>query len=115
MRRQPLRGEIWNASLDPATGHEQAGQRPVLILSNNAFNQGLAGLVFIAPLTQTDRHIPAHVTLNPPEGGVRSRSFVLCDHLRSISKERLGEQPWGRVSQETMAQVEGMLRLLLDL
>lgn len=115
MRRQPLRGEIWTASLNPTRGHEQAGERPVLVLSNNIFNEGPAGLVFVAPLTRTDRHIPVHVSVDPPEGGVHSRSFILCDHARSIAKERLGDEPWGKVSRETLAQVEDMLRLLLDL
>lgn len=115
MARQPLRGEIWSASLDPTLGHEQAGERPVLIVSNNRFNQGKAGLVLVAPLTRTDRQIPVHVPVDPPEGGVKSRSFILCDHLRSVSTERLGPHPWGQVSPSTLTVVEDMLRILLDL
>lgn len=115
MRRQPLRGEIWSASLDPTRGREQAGQRPVLILSNDLFNQGPAGLVFVAPLTRTDRRIPLHVAVDPPEGGLTARSYVLCDHARSISKEQLDEGPWGRVSERTMAEVADRVRVLLDL
>jgi mRNA interferase MazF len=115
MERHPQRGEIWTASLDPTRGHEQAGERPVLILSSNTYNQGPAGLVFVAPLTRTDRRIPVHVRLDPPEGGVTSPSFILCDHVRSISKERLRPDPWGRVSRRTLAEVEDMLRILLDL
>ncbi len=112
---QPLRGEIWSATLDPTRGHEQAGERPVLIVSTNSFNQGKAGLVFVMPLTRTDRQIPVHVPVEPPEGGVKARSLILCDHLRSISTERLGREPWGRVSSTTMATVEDMLKILLDL
>jgi mRNA interferase MazF len=115
MRRQPLRGEIWNASLDPTRGHEQAGSRPVLILSNDVYNGGPADLVMVAPLTRTDRGIPLHVPVDPPEGGLTARSFVLCDHARAISKERLGDAPWGRVSSRTMAAVADRLRVLLDL
>ncbi len=74
-----------------------------------------AGLVFVIPLTRTDRRIPVHVPVDPPEGGVKARSFILCDHLRSIATERLGSQPWGRVSSSTMAAVEDMLKILLDL
>ena len=43
----PNRGEIWLADLNPTRGHEQAGARPVLIISTNAFNHGPAGLVFV--------------------------------------------------------------------
>ena len=112
---QPLRGEIWSADLNPAWGHEQAGNRPVLIVSTNGFNHSAADLVFVLPLTRTDRAIPFHIALDPPEGGLSHRSFILCDALRSIAKERLGNQAWGRVSPTTLAKVDDVLRVLLEL
>jgi mRNA interferase MazF len=115
MRRRPLRGEIWSAALDPTRGHEQAGSRPVLILSNDVYNGGPGGLVIVAPLTRTDRGIPLHIPVDPPEGGLSARSYVLCDHARAISKERLGDAAWGRISGQTLAEVEDRLRVLLDL
>ncbi len=111
----PNRGEIWLADLNPTRGHEQAGARPVLIISTNTFNHGPAGLVFALPLTRTDRHIPIHIPIDPPEGGVSARSFILCDAVRSISKDRLGPQPWGSVSLETLRGVEDKLRILMEL
>lgn len=115
MSREPSRGEIWLADLNPMRGHEQAGTRPVLVVSTDIFNHGPAGLVFVLPLTRTDRRIPAHIPLEPPEGGVSSRSLILCDALRSISKDRLKGNPWGSISTATMQRVEETLRLLLDL
>ncbi|NJO85171.1 MAG: type II toxin-antitoxin system PemK/MazF family toxin [Blastochloris sp.] len=115
MSREPSRGEIWLADLNPIRGHEQAGTRPVLIVSTDIFNHGPAGLVFVLPLTRTDRRIPAHIPLEPPEGGVSSRSLIVCDALRSVSKDRLKGNPWGRISQVTMQRVEETLRMLLDL
>ena len=47
----PRRGEIWLADLGTGRGHEQAGQRPALVVSDDAFNAGLAGLVMVTPLT----------------------------------------------------------------
>ncbi|NCC32448.1 MAG: type II toxin-antitoxin system PemK/MazF family toxin [Chloroflexia bacterium] len=115
MSLEPSRGEIWLADLKPIRGHEQAGTRPVLVISTDLFNHGPAGLVFVLPLTRTDRRIPAHISLVPPEGGVSSQSLILCDALRSISKDRLKGAPWGRISVATMERVEETLRMLLDL
>jgi mRNA interferase MazF len=115
MATLPSRGEIWLANLDPTRGHEQAGSRPVMIVSSDMFNHGPARLVFVAPLTRTNRGIPFHVPVNPPEGGVRVRSFILCDTVRSISTDRLSGQPWGVVRAATLAEVEDRLRMLLEL
>lgn len=114
----PCRGEIWLADLSTGLGHEQAGQRPVLIVSDDAFNTGLSGLVVIVPLTsktQKSKNIPAHVPIGPPEGGVRMASVILCDQLRTISKTRLGTSAWGTISPATMATVDDILRMLLSL
>jgi mRNA interferase MazF len=111
----PNRGEIWWADLDPIKGHEQGGRRPVLVVSTNYFNNGPADVVLVIPLTRTDRRIPIHVPIQPPEGGVAARSLILCDALRSVAKERLGDRPLGSVSTQTMQRVESILRLLMDL
>jgi mRNA interferase MazF len=112
---QPNRGEIWSANLNPTLGHEQAGERLVLVLSNNTFNHGPADMVIIVPLTRTGRRIPMHVMIDPPEGGISDRSYILVDNIRAIAKERLRGRPWGMVSMETMHTVEDYLGILLDL
>lgn len=115
MSLEPSRGEIWLADLNPIRGHEQAGTRPVLVISTDLFNHGPAGLVFVIPLTRSDRRIPAHIPLDPPEGGVTSRSYILCDALRSISKDRLKGRPWGVISSVAMQRIEDTIRTLLEL
>jgi mRNA interferase MazF len=114
----PSRGEIWLADLGTGRGHEQSGQRPVLVVSDDAFNAGLAGLVMTAPLSSKvakSKNIPAHIRVDPPEGGLKMPSVVLCDQLRAISKDRLGKAQWGTVSAATLAAVEKALRVLLGL
>jgi mRNA interferase MazF len=111
----PSRGEIWPADLNPTRGHEQAGERPVLVVSTNIFNRGPAELVCVLPLTRTERRVPLHIRVDPPEGGLVVRSFILCDAIRSIARERLGAQPLGSVTSETMVKVEDRLRTLLEL
>jgi len=109
----PHRGEIWLADL-PTHGREQTGRRPVLVLSVDFFNAGPADLVVVLPLTSTQRDIPLHVNVRKGDGGTRNDSVILCEAIRSVSKDRLISR-WGILSQEVMAEVEDRLRILLDL
>lgn len=114
----PLRGEISPADLGTGRGHEQARARPVLVVSDDAFNSGLAELVMVIPLTsqtKKSKNIPAHIPVDPPEGGLKTPSVLLCDQLRTLSKDRLGQKPWGSVSATTLADVETAVRMLLGL
>jgi mRNA interferase MazF len=106
------------ADLGTGQGHEQAGQRPGLVVSDDAFNAGLSGLVMVVPLTsktKKSKNIPAHIAIDPPEGGLKTPSVILCDQLRTISKGRLGKAPWGSAATSTLDAVETILRLLLRL
>jgi mRNA interferase MazF len=110
----PLRGEVWLADLDPTRGHEQAGRRPVLVVSVDPFNEGPADLCIVVPLTSRLRPIPSWVRIDPPDGGVRVPSAALCEAVRSVARSRLVER-WGRVGGGTMAGVEDALRILLGI
>lgn len=112
--RAPMRGEIWLAEPDPTRGHEQGGRRPCLVVSNDGFNEGPAGLVVVLPITSKEKRIRFHIILNPPEGGVKSHSFIKPEDIRSISKERLVKKV-GTVNPATMKTVDGRLRALHDL
>ena len=110
----PAYGEIWLAELNPTKGHEQSGKRPVLIISSDTFNSGPSDLVIILPLTSRIRSIPTRVSIEPPEGGIKSSSMILCDGIRSISRERL-IQRWGKVSNITLVKINENIRFLLNL
>jgi mRNA interferase MazF len=110
----PSRGEIWLVNLNPTKGHEQAGIRPALVISVNAFNQGPADLVVVLPITSKYRGIPFHVKVEPPEGNLDKESFIKCEDIRSISKIRL-EKLIGEVFKSTLSKVEDRLRILLVL
>lgn len=109
-----VRGEVWLADLNPVRGHEQAGRRPVLVVSVDPFNQSRADLVVVIPITSTLRNVPFHVVVQPPEGGLTNASALLCEAVRSISKDRLLTR-WGSVNGATLAKVEDRLRVLLGL
>ncbi len=113
---QASRGEVWIANLDPTTGHEQAKQRPVLVLSNDVLNHGAGEMLVILPITSVDKGIPLHVEVIPPEGGLSRRSFVMCDQIRAISTRRLRTRgPLGTLSPETMSEVADRVKIVLDL
>jgi mRNA interferase MazF len=111
---QPARSEVWLVNLDPTKGREQAGRRPALILSVDQFNHGPAELVVVIPITSKAKGIPFHVSVNPPEGGLSQLSFIKCEDVRSISKERL-IQRLGVVVDQTMDEVGDRVRILLGL
>ena len=109
---EPRRGEVWYGDLDPTRGHEQAGTRPVLIVSDNNLNSSAAGLVIAVPFTTRERRVPFHVEVQPPEGGLKQRSFAKCEDVRSLSVERLKSRI-GYVTEETLKAVEFHLKRLL--
>ncbi len=109
---KPSRAEVWLIDFSPTRGHEPSGLRPGLVVSVDPFNHGLAGLVVVLPITSRAKGIPLHVEVSPPEAGLRQRSFIKTEDIRSISIERLVER-WGRLSAKTMQLAEERLRLLL--
>jgi mRNA interferase MazF len=110
----PRRGEVWFADLSPTLGREQAGRRPVLIISDDAYNAGPAGLTIALPLTSSVQRLATRVLLNPPEAGLKVKSDILCDQIRALSNLRLLRR-WGNVTPATLALVERSLRTVLHL
>ncbi len=110
----PSRGEIWMVDLNPVRGHEQAGYRPCLVVSVDMFNHGPAELLVVLPITSREKKIPFHIPIEPEESGLKLRSYIKCEDVRSISKDRLNEQK-GFASPGVMFQVEDRMRILLAL
>jgi mRNA interferase MazF len=110
------RGQIWDARLDPVEGSEQAGSRPVLIVSRDAINSA-SSLVVVVPCTtlRDGRHIyPSQIVIGPPEGGLTARSVVLTEQIRALAKHRLITHR-GTLSQIVMDQINRALKITLDL
>jgi mRNA interferase MazF len=105
---------VWSISFDPTVGREQAGTRPALVVSIDRFNHGPAGLAIVLPITSHDKGQPIHVQVAPPEGGLSVPSFVKCEDIRCVSKQRL-KRFYGTVANQTMIEIEKRLRLLLNL
>ena len=111
---KPSRGDVWIVDLDPVRGHEQAGRRPALVISDDGLNHGPAGLVIVLPITSRAKGIASHVPVAPPEGGLTQPSFIKCEDIRSVATERLARR-LGTVTPRTLAEVDRRLRPLLGM
>jgi mRNA interferase MazF len=106
-----LRGEIRWADLNPVRGHEQAGQRPVLVLSHDVFNER-SGTVIAVALTSQEPRAGYPLTLELTTSKLPKRSWVKISQIRTLSTERVGKR-LGRAAEEELSRVlDGLLELV---
>lgn len=111
----PRRGEIYFVNLDPIQGREQAGKRPVLVLSIDAINQ-LPLVVTVVVGTKGEnmpRDYPTNVRVTPAESSLPLETVFMGFQLRSLDASRFPETPAGELSDEVMEQVEKAVRYCL--
>ncbi len=106
-----LRGEIRWADLNPVRGREQAGLRPVLILSQDVFNER-SGTVIAIALTSQPQRAGFPLTLELKTEKLPKRSWVKISQIRTLSVERIGKRI-GKASPEELVQViEGLNEII---
>lgn len=106
-----LRGDIVWADLNPARGHEQAGHRPVLIISQDVFNERSSTVIAVA-LTSQPQKAGFPLTLELSHRQLPKKSWVKISQIRTLSVERLG-QKIGRVTAEELGMViEGLNEII---
>jgi mRNA interferase MazF len=111
------RGEIYFVNLNPVQGREQAGNRPVLVLSVDAINR-LPLVVTVVVGTKGEnflRDYPTNVRVSPIDSGLPLETVFLCFQIRSIDPQRFSSSPAGRVSGKVMNQIEDAVRHCLGL
>ncbi|MDR7131131.1 mRNA interferase MazF [Algoriphagus sp. 4150] len=102
-------GEIWMSDLNPVIGSEQAGRRPVVILSGNLMNKFLQ-VVITAPLTSKVKNYQGNPILEPSQkNGLKLKSELMVFHIRSLSKDRLIEKI-GEISNEELTMALATLK-----
>jgi mRNA interferase MazF len=113
--RSPHRGDILRVRLDPVVGSEQAGERPVVVVSPDVLNEH-SPVILVAPLTsrKTERVFSFEALIEPPEGGLKQRSKVMLTHLRGIDKRRITGR-YGRLDAATMRRLEEAIRVVTGL
>lgn len=106
-----LRGEIRWADLNPVRGREQAGLRPVLILSHDVFNER-SGTVIAMAITSQSQRAGFPLSLEIESGRLPKRSWVKISQIRTLSVERIGKRI-SRLSPEQLDQViEGLNEII---
>lgn len=109
----PRPGEVWSVVFDPIKGHEQGGIRHALVLSNDVFNRTPHGLCIVVPITRTNKGVPSHVAVDPPEGGVTAQSFIMCEQEKSVRISRFRRLK-GTVDEATLRRVQGIVGKFID-
>jgi mRNA interferase MazF len=106
-----LRGEIRWADLNPVKGKKQAGLRPVVILSQDVFNER-SGTVIAVAITSQPQRAGFPLTLELAPSNLPKRSWVKISQIRTLSTERIGKKI-GAVSQEELDQIiEGLNEII---
>ena len=106
-----LRGEIRWADLNPVRGREQAGLRPVLVLSHDVFNER-SGTVIAMALTSQRQRAGFPLTLELVSSSLPKQSWVKISQIRTLSVERIGKR-LAKVSAEELAVVvEGLNEII---
>jgi mRNA interferase MazF len=111
------RGDIYFVNLNPVKGREQAGQRPVLVLSIDTINK-LPLVVTVVVGTKganISRNHPTNVRVSTSESGLLLETVFLCFQIRSIDPSRFLAKPVGKISELKLREVEDTVRYCLGL
>lgn len=111
------RGDIYFVNLDPVQGHEQAGTRPVLVVSVDVLND--LPLVVTVVVGTRGSHIPrdypSNVRVAASESGLREQTVVLCFQIRSLAHGRFTSPRAGELTPLKLGEVEQAIRYCLGL
>ena len=105
-----LRGDIRWVDLDPTRGHEQAGKRPVLVLSADVFNER-SGTAIGVVLTSQEPRVGFPLALESRAPGLPKKSWIKIGQIRTLSTERIGK----RIAKATEAELEQVIEGLNEI
>jgi mRNA interferase MazF len=106
-----LRGDILWANLDRTQGHEQSGSRPVLVLSQNVFNDR-SGTVIAVALTSQQPSAGFPLTIELSDASLPKKSWVKISQIRTLSVQRLGKKLGKATAEELTDIIEGLNEII---
>jgi mRNA interferase MazF len=113
---KPVRGDVFSARLDPTEGSEQAGTRPVVVVSRDSINANSL-VVVVVPLTDAvnvKRLYPSHAHFPKGAGGLRMDSVAKAEQIRAIQVSRFVGY-YGRLDRDGISRIEEAIRITLAL
>jgi mRNA interferase MazF len=113
---KPVRGDVFSARLDPTKGSEQAGTRPVVVISRDSINAN-SPVVVIVPITdaaKVKRLYPSHAELPKGTGGLKVDSVAKAEQIRAIQISRFVGY-CGRLDRDLLARIEDAVKITLAL
>ena len=112
------RGEVYWADLEPRSGSEQQGRRPVVIISHDAFNQTHGWRsVIVVPLSTSQAQAGRGLSVVPIARGVASmtrESFALCHRVTTLDRSKISRRI-GELTSNELVQIEAGLKAAMDL
>lgn len=108
-----VRGGIYWADLEPVSGHEQGGRRPVVVVQNDVGNR-FSPTTIVACITSKNLK-PYPFVVELPEGLLPQPSFINCAHLRTLDTSRLHPTPLAVLDAEAMGKVVNAVRISLGM
>lgn len=98
-------GDIITMDFNPTKGHEQAGHRPAVIISNSDYGK-LMQLAIVCPITNTNNHFPVHIPLD-----VRSKTTgcILCEHVRTVDLSQRNAKYVEKLPQDIFEEVKDIV------
>jgi mRNA interferase MazF len=113
---RPVRGDVFSARLDPTEGSEQAGTRPVVVMSRDSINAN-SPVVVVVPVTDAanvKRLYPSHTQIPKGSGGLKLDSVAKAEQIRAIQVSRFVGYH-GRLHPDVLARIEDAIKVTLAL
>lgn len=106
----PKQGDIVFLDFNPIKGHEQAGVRPAVVISNNTFNKNTK-MVILCPITSNNKEFPTHYQL---EDTINVHGSVLCEHVRSVDYEIRNLKFIEKLSENDFVSIIALLNACIE-
>ncbi|MBQ7668394.1 MAG: type II toxin-antitoxin system PemK/MazF family toxin [Clostridia bacterium] len=98
-------GTIIKINFNPQSGHEQAGFRPAVVVSNNVFNEK-AKLSIVCPITNSNNKFPLHI---PLDGRTKTTGVILCEHIKALDLNSRAYEEVEKLPKDILKRVIDMI------